>query len=325
MSHSSLPAMLEADSLPSGSLLRPHLGLALDVGVYHNVLDEIRDGVYFVDRDKRIVLWNRAAETITGFHRDEMLGEQCGRSSLWHVDSSGRLLCLDGCPIERAVDTGIPIEADAFLQHKRGHRIPVKMKTSPVRDQRGALVGAVEIFRCTSADQKREELINQLAELAMLDDLTLLPNRRHFDLQLDRRLAELGRFGWSFGVLMIDIDHFKQVNDLAGHQVGDEILRMVARTLSANSRGVDTVARWGGDEFAAIIANVREDELRVVADKLRAMVEASALFELDGHRRVTVSAGAAVAQTNETPIELVRRADEMLYVAKNSGRNCVCL
>lgn len=325
MNESRLPAVLDADPLPSGALLRPDLGFTLDVGVYHNILDQIRDGVYFVGRDKRILLWNRAAELITGFRHEEMLGQKCGQVSLSHVDSSGRLLCLHGCPIERAVETGVPIEADAFLLHKLGHRIPAKIKTSPLRDQRGALVGAVEVFRSTSAELRREELIAQLSELAMLDDLTLLPNRRHFDLQLDRRMAELGRFGWSFGVLMIDIDFFKKVNDSAGHHVGDEILRMVARTLSENCRGVDTVARWGGDEFAAIIANVRDDELRVVADKLRAMVEASAWRELGEDRKVTVSVGAAVARANETPVELMKRADEMLYAAKNGGRNCVCL
>ncbi|HEY5285113.1 MAG TPA: sensor domain-containing diguanylate cyclase [Polyangia bacterium] len=306
--------------------LQPGLGFTLDAAVYHGILDQIEDGVYFVDRQKRILLWNRSAERITGFLRSEVVGGDCGGRWLCHIDASGRMLCTNGCPLQRAVDTGVPIEADAYLQHKQGHRVPVKIRTIPLRDQQSRLVGAVEIFRSTVEDRQQEKLIEELSQLAMIDDLTRLPNRRHFDLQLDRRLAELGRFGWPFGVLMIDIDHFKLINDRAGHQAGDEILRMVARTLSANCRGFDTIARWGGEEFTAIITNVGEDELRRVAEKLRAMVEASELRESAyAPLQITISIGGALAQANETAAELMKRADEMMYAAKRSGRNRVCM
>ena len=306
--------------------IQPGLGFALDASLYHSILDQVDDGVYFVDREKRILLWNRSAERITGFPRSEVVGGHCCSRWLCHIDASGRLLCTNGCPLQRAVDTGVPIEADAFLQHKQGHRIPVKIKTMPLRDRQNQLVGAVEVFRSTADDRRQDQIIEELSHLAMIDDLTMLPNRRHFDMQLDRRLAELGRFGWPFGTLMIDIDRFKRVNDSAGHQMGDEVLRLVARTLSSNCRGLDTIARWGGEEFTAIITNVREDELRLVAEKFRTMVEASGLRETAGEPiQVTVSIGGAIARPNETPAELMRRTDEMLYVAKRSGRNRVCI
>ena len=327
------PLMIEGPvPLTPLPFIQPGLGFALDASLYHSILDQVDDGVYFVDREKRILLWNRSAERITGFNRSEVVGESCGNRWLCHIDASGRMLCTNGCPLQRAVDSGVPIEADAFLQHKQGHRIPVNIKTIPLRDRQNRLVGAVEVFRCTIDDQRQGKLIEELSHLAMIDDLTLLPNRRHFDLQLDRRLAELGRFGWPFGALMIDIDRFKLVNDSAGHQAGDEILRLVARTLSANCRALDTVARWGGEEFTAIITNVREDELRLVAEKFRAMVEASGLRECESERdttsaplRVTISIGGAVAQPNETAAELMKRADEMMYAAKRAGRNRVCI
>jgi diguanylate cyclase (GGDEF)-like protein/PAS domain S-box-containing protein len=312
--------------LTSLPFIQPGLGFALDASLYHGILDQIDDGVYFVDRGKRILLWNRSAERITGFPRSEVVGEHCGNRWLCHIDASGRMLCTNGCPLQRAVDTGVPIEADAFLQHKQGHRIPVKIKTIPLRDRQNRLVGAVEVFRSTADDRRQDQLIEELSHLAMIDDLTMLPNRRHFDMQLDRRLAELGRFGWPFGTLMIDIDRFKRVNDSAGHQVGDEVLRLVARTLSSNCRGLDTIARWGGEEFTAIITNVREDELRLVGEKFRTMVEASGLRESESAPiRVTISIGGALAQPNETAAELMKRTDEMLYAAKRSGRNRVCI
>jgi diguanylate cyclase (GGDEF)-like protein len=233
---------------------------------------------------------------------------------------------MTGCPLQIATDAGVPIEADAFLQHKLGHRIPVRIKTSPVRNHRNQLIGAVEVFRPTSESRRQDQLIEELSQLAMIDDLTRLPNRRHFDMQLERRLAELDRYAWPFGVLMIDLDDFKQVNDRFGHQTGDTVLQMVGRTLSANSRALDTVARWGGEEFAAIIANVHEDELRKVAEKFRAMIDAGSVREAgEEPLRITVSIGCAVARLNESATELVKRADQMLYVAKRSGRNRVCL
>jgi diguanylate cyclase (GGDEF)-like protein/PAS domain S-box-containing protein len=298
----------------------------LDLSVYQAVLDCLEDGVYFVDRAKQILLWNRGAELITGYSRAEVVGDTCGQHRLCHVDESGRLLCTTGCPLHVALDTGVPMEADAFLQHKLGHRIPVRITTTALRDGKNALLGAVEVFRVTSDLRRQHQLIEELARLAMIDDLTRLPNRRHFDMQLDRRVAELNRFEWPFGVFMIDLDEFKGINDKFGHRTGDEILQMVARTLSANCRAFDTVARWGGEEFSAIIANVREDELRKVAEKLRAMVEASSLRLSDGEPlRITISIGGAVARPNETAAEILRRADDRLYEAKRSGRNRICL
>ena len=301
------------------------LPLDPDPTIYRGLLDEIEEGVYFVDRTERILFWNRGAEAITGFAREEVVGRTCADNLLCHVDTSGRFLCTNGCPLRRAFLTGVPIETDACLHHKEGRRLPVHIKTKPLRDRQGRVVGAVEIFRGDSGAWRQEKLIQELSQLAIVDDLTRLPNRRHFDVQLDRRLAELGRFGWPLGVLMIDVDHFKHINDRFGHQLGDDVLRLVARTLSANCRMFDTVARWGGDEFAAIIANVDEEALRKVAEKLRSMIEASGLRNPAWEQhRTTISVGCAMAKPNESAADLVTRADEMLCSAKQTGRNRVC-
>jgi diguanylate cyclase (GGDEF)-like protein/PAS domain S-box-containing protein len=305
-------------------LLSPSSELDLDPSILEVILDRIEDGVYFADRERRVRLWNNGAEAITGFSQQEVIGAPCGNHRLCHVDEDGKSLCEHGCPIEQAMSCGSPCERDAFLQHKLGHRVPVRIRSWPLRNQQGQLIGAVEIFRGKMSDRRQDRIIEQLSQLAMLDDLTHLPNRRHFDLQLDRRIAEMNRFGWPFGVLMIDLDRFKQINDAFGHHVGDQVLCLVARTLQANCRSLDTVCRWGGEEFAAVIANVRHEELRRVAEKLRAMVETSGLRESSSAPvRVSVSIGCAMARPNETAAELMRRADEMLYAAKRAGRNRV--
>jgi diguanylate cyclase (GGDEF)-like protein/PAS domain S-box-containing protein len=303
----------------------PEIPFNPDPALYQGILDEIDEGVYMVDRSDRIQSWNKGAEAITGFSRDDVLGQTCADNLLCHIDSSGRFLCTNGCPLRRVFMTGVPIEADAFLHHKDGHRVPVHIKTKPLRDQQGRMVGAVEVFRRTSEPEQQARLIKELSQIALIDELTRLPNRRLFDIQLERSLAELERFGWTFGVLMIDIDRFKRVNDNFGHQLGDDILRLVARTLSANCRSLDTIVRLGGDEFAAIIANIRDLDLHKVAEKLRTMIEMSGLRGSAWERhRTTVSIGCAMAQSNETATALVKRADDMLYAAKRAGRNRVC-
>jgi diguanylate cyclase (GGDEF)-like protein/PAS domain S-box-containing protein len=300
--------------------------LDIESSAYQAILDRVEDGVYLVDRNKRVRLWNAGAEALTGFSRAEVLGQPCGNHWLCHVDYTGRTMCSQDCPIERTFTTESSNEHEAYLQHKLGHRVPVRIRSWPLRNRQGQVVGAIEVFRPTAAGRRQEQLIEELSHLALIDDLTHVPNRRHFDLQLDRRLAELNRFGWPFGVLMIDLDLFKQVNDGHGHHVGDQVLHLVARTLLSNCRSLDTVARWGGEEFAAIIANVREEELRKVAEKFRAMVEASGLRESSSAPvRVTVSIGGAMARPNEPAGELMKRADDMLYTAKRTGRNRVCL
>jgi len=294
-------------------------------GFYRELLDRLDDSVYFVDRNRRLLFWNTAAESLTGFARDEVVGRRCPDNILCHADVNGRVLCNGCCPLERVMTTGESDEFDAFLHHKDGHRVPVRIKVSPILDGQGRAVGAMEVFNDRTARIEHAERIKELEQLALVDELTRLPNRRHFDEHLAHRLAEWQRHGRPFGVLMMDVDLFKQFNDEYGHLTGDAILRLVARTLHANCRSFDIVARWGGEEFGAIISQVDAQQLVLVAEKFRAMVAASDLRLPGQDLGVTISVGAAAAQPDDTALTLVRRADRALYEAKHQGRNRVCV
>jgi diguanylate cyclase (GGDEF)-like protein/PAS domain S-box-containing protein len=305
----------------------PVLAAISDLGrsFYRELLDCLDDGVYFVDRDRRLLSWNKAAEELTGFASSEVVGRCCPDNILCHADVNGRILCTDGCPLEQVMATGKSHQLDLFLHHKDGHRVPVRVKVAPILDAQGHAVGAVEVLNDLTARIEQAERIKELERMAMVDELTRLPNRRHFDDQLGRRLAEWQRHGRPFGVLMMDVDRFKQVNDECGHLLADAILKLVARTLHANCRSFDIVARWGGEEFAAIISNVDAQQLVLVAEKFRAMVAASGL-RLPGHAlAITISVGAADAQADDTAQTLLKRADQALYEAKRQGRNRVCV
>ncbi|MEN9537834.1 MAG: hypothetical protein RLZZ126_69 [Pseudomonadota bacterium] len=174
-----------------------------------------------------------------------------------------------------------------------------------------------------------QRVLDALCELSLRDPLTGLANRRHFLSALGREIASVARSGDSTLLLMLDIDHFKQVNDTHGHATGDRVLSIVAETLSACVRPKDTVVRYGGEEFAVILPDCHITYGMVVAERMRATVEKLDIaLSPDLSLRVTVSIGGAYAPQDDTsadPIVWLERADRELYKAKNLGRNQISI
>jgi len=289
--------------------------------IYKEILDNLYDGVYFVDRDRTIRYWNKGAELLSGYSSAEVVGTHCRNNLLMHVDTNGGSLCHGGCPLHTTIQSGLKGEAEAFLHHKDGHRVPVRLRATPLRDDQGTIIGAVEIFSDNSEKIHALEMMEKLQRTVFLDPLTGLANRRFIDTALPARFDEMIRYGWQFGVIMMDIDFFKSVNDRHGHDIGDEALKMVARTLVKGSRSSDIVGRWGGEEFISILPNVTSLRLRKSAERHRILVERSGLRIETGILNLTISAGATLAHPEDTPQSLIKRADKLLYESKSHGRN----
>ena len=172
----------------------------------------------------------------------------------------------------------------------------------------------------TMLKEQADEIATYMSE-ARTDPLTNLPNRRAFDEGLARRMAEWRRHGRPLSILMVDIDHFKQVNDRHGHQIGDDVLRRIADVLRCTMRESDVVARFGGEEMAVILSGTDSSEACQAAQRVRRAIE-QATFVLGGRPlKVTVSVGAAQCDAEENVTRLVKRADDALYAAKQAGRN----
>ena len=144
------------------------------------------------------------------------------------------------------IDDGKAREAEVYLHHKDGHRVPVSVRVSTLTDADGKVTGGVELFTDISSFKALELRIKELEEMALLDNLTRLANRNYMEKEMLVRFEEQKRLGVPFGILFMDIDHFKRFNDTYGHDVGDHVLRFVADTLVKNSRPFDVVGRWGG-------------------------------------------------------------------------------
>jgi diguanylate cyclase (GGDEF)-like protein/PAS domain S-box-containing protein len=298
-------------------------GILEGAGLYKTILDNLHDGAYFVDRDRRITFWNRAAERLTGYTASEVLGSSCSDNILIHVDVHGNNLCKGLCPVAETIADGELRSAEVFMHHKDGHRVPVNVRVAPIRDANCRIIGAVELFTDSSAKIATLELLQELQELALVDPVTGVANRRLLEDYVTGRLGELSRYTWPFGVLFIDVDRFKQINDTHGHEIGDRVLKMVADTLSGNARPFDLIGRWGGDEFVALIINVDREQLTAVAEKFRMLVEHSGVPGDDGPVSTTVSVGGTTADAGDTLDSLMMRADELMYQSKSVGGNCV--
>ena len=213
---------------------------------FEDLIENLFDGVYYVDRNRTITYWNAGAERITGYARDDVLGKTCAANILRHIDDTGTELCHNGCPLAATLVDGQNREISVYLHHNSGHRLPVSVRVSPLRDADGNITGAAEVFT------ENAELHQVLKDLEALrfkvnrDELTGVSNRRAAEAALKTRLFELQQFGTPLGLIFLDIDHFKHINDTYGHAVGDQVLRLAANTITAALHRGDLLARWGG-------------------------------------------------------------------------------
>lgn len=301
------------------------LPVKLDSDAYARIIDNLHDGVYFVDTNRVITYWNKAAERISGFSAAEVIGKSCADNILTHMDCAGKNLCFNLCPMAATIADATNHEAEIYLHHKKGHRVPVLIRVSPLKDATGKVIGGVEFFTDMGNIQANSRRVLELEKLALLDTLTQLANRNYLERELHVRFEEYKRLKIPFGLLFLDVDHFKSVNDSQGHDFGDAVLRFVANNFVVNSRPFDLYGRWGGDEFLGIIRNISGEDLAYLGDRMRVLVEGSFLVRDDKKINVTISIGATWVNEHDSIETLMKRADTLLYTSKKEGRNRLTL
>ena len=276
------------------------------------IVENSDDAIVSRDLDRRIVSWNAAAERQFGYSAQEVIGQSV--SLLIPPDqvaatAQARELLASG----QAVPT-----TDAVRLTRDGRRIDVSITQSPIKDAGGTVVGVSLIFRDISTRKQAEEKIRQLAHF---DSLTGLPNRPLFYDRLGQAIGLARRERLELGLMYIDLDDFKAVNDTLGHDAGDELLRQVAGRIRARLRESDTVARVGGDEFIAMLLRIasRDDVARIAAKILDALSEPFALGAPGRTATIGASIGIAIFPRDANGVDaLVKAADMAMYGAKQS-------
>jgi diguanylate cyclase (GGDEF)-like protein/PAS domain S-box-containing protein len=291
--------------------------LEVSTSRFRSVVDAAYDAIITMDQQHCITLFNRAAENLFGYSSEEVLGQPITQllPERYRANHSRYVQQFARSPVRsRQMDERNRV----YGQHRDGTLLPVEIAISKINV--GGLIEFTAVIR-DIADRVR--LMDLLQKQAVTDELTGLPNRREFTEVVGNILGSDGRLS----VFILDIDHFKNINDSYGHDVGDEVLRVLAKVAMAASTRVDVFARWGGEEFVAALPGLDLEQATAVAENLRATIEQQN-FEHDW--RVgkpipfTVSIGVAERAPDERDVEaLVKRADQALYRAKETGRNRV--
>ena len=281
------------------------------------MLDSMGDAVLSTDLGRRVTYLNAVAEQLTGWTRQEAVGRYI-RDVLQLIDAETRQPARS--PVAMAIRTNstLGLTTNCLLVRRDGTESAIEDSTAPIRDASGLVTGAVMVFRNVTESRAR---MSQLSHLARHDGLTQLANRTLFDESIARALKLAQRHKQRIGVLLLDLDFFKDVNDRLGHPVGDRVLQSAAQRMKETVRDSDIVCRLGGDEFAILLSEIAdEQDAALCAEKL--LMAIGAPHVVDGiDLRVSASIGIATyPDDGEDALSLMKHADLALYRAKSHGR-----
>lgn len=274
-------------------------------------------GILLLDPEARVKSWNRGAERMTGWSEGDVAG-------LPYEALFANRSVADRLPARQleSARSGRLVEEESLRSRSDGLEFTVSSTLEPVRGRFGELKGYVEVFADISLRKAREE---DLFRRATRDPLTGALNRAHFSTVAEQELERARRFSEPLTVVMLDIDHFKRINDSYGHPVGDRAIISLVELCLAELRAIDTVGRVGGEEFALLLPRANKEPAVEIMQRLRRRI-AENVLECDGGIKLsyTVSIGLATRRPHLNKFtELLRCADQALYKAKNKGRNRV--
>lgn len=278
------------------------------------------EGVYGVDMQGRATFINPAALRMLGLGAEDVLGRE-QHQLFHHHHADGTAYPHTDCPISLTLVDGKPRhDEDEWFWRQDGSGFPVALTVTPLL-KNGIRIGAVVAFQDIS---ERQELARRLQLLASTDSLTGAHNRRHFLHLLEQELARYQRYREPAALLMLDLDHFKQVNDQFGHAAGDSVLKAFTASAQQMLRRSDHLGRLGGEEFAILLPDTEANGAYELAERLRQMIADNPVTCAEGSIRYSVSIGIAHFQHDDhTADTLLARADHALYRAKHGGRNRV--
>jgi len=281
-------------------------------------LNSIGDAVLCTDMAGSVTYLNVVAETMTGWPRQEAMGQPLAQI-FRIIDGSSRKAAQD--PMELAVEQNktVGLTANCILICRDGSELPIEDSAAPIHDRAGRVTGAVIVFRDVSAARA---IALRMAYTAHHDVVTTLPNRLLFGDRVSQSIALARRQKRSMAVIFLDLDRFKYINDSLGHTIGDKLLLSVSQRLLASVRGSDTVSRQGGDEFVILLSEITNPEDAATSAK-KMLLAVSAPHSIENQTvHVDGSIGISVyPQDGEDAETLIKNADTAMYHAKEKGRN----
>jgi len=283
---------------------------------FEAVVNNAYDGIITIDEQQNVKLFNEAAQSMFGYSEQEIIGEPLTKllPEKYQAKHHGY---VEG--FKRSQVDSRPMQTRAAVQglRKDGSEFAIEVTISKIR-----IADNVEFTAVIRDISEKNQLLEELILSSRRDPLTELYNRRYFTELLQSEITRSRRFKRGFSLLMLDIDHFKSINDRFGHACGDAALIAFSKTVTNSTREVDTRCRWGGEEFLVLLPEIPKETAMLVAEKIRKNVEnLETIYEGD-LIKLTVSIGLEYFSGDDIEISnMVNKVDQLLYKAKNTGRN----
>lgn len=299
------------------SLQRAHDEIQGMMRFHQLLLSSAGNGIVCVDTAGLCTFANPASLALLGYAHDEIVGQPL-HALLQPQHTDGTPYAEADSALLQTLADGTRREREDIFRCKDGHPLPVYLTVTQIHEA-GNRQGVEVVFQDIS---ERQRLERELVSLATTDSLTEATNRRRFMQLAEAELNRIRRNGSSAGLLMIDIDHFKQVNDRHGHAVGDTVLQHFAHVIRERLRSSDTLGRLGGEEFAVLLPDTQLEGAETFADQLIAQIGKTGAETAAGPVLVTASIGVTMLDTRDGTVDAsLLRADKALYAAKKAGRN----
>jgi PAS domain S-box-containing protein len=292
------------------------VALTLDEDIFRSVIESLATGVYLVDLERRILLWNHGAEKITGYLRQEVIGRSCFDNLLMHCDEASTVLCGTRCPLAETMRDGKSRQADLFLRHKDGQRIPVRVRAVAMRDGRGVIIGAAESFdervAAGEGDSSAHAAHDASPHPAIFD-------ANAFRTHLAASLLDFEEFGSGFGLISAAINNLAPFRELHGSRAVERIAAVVGRTLARNIGPCDYLGCWDEGRFFVVVVGRPAAEISRMAGMLQRIASLVAVPWWGDRLSVAISAGVAAAGPGDTVESLIERSEQALGRSRSSA------
>lgn len=294
---------------------------------YRQIFETIDLGLVMLDRELKVTGWNRWMEMHSGISTDEVVGKQVCQT-FPNLTRSSFLRIVKGV-LAFGNYASYSQKLHKFLfpmnnPHGSCNQLPQMQQNctvGPLRNEQREIIGVYITVQDVTDFVIYEE---KLATMAKTDGLTGIYNRRYLDQRLQEELDRCQRHGNPLSLLLLDIDHFKKINDTHGHLCGDYALRGIAAELRQNLRRIDILGRYGGEEFCCILPETPLEQAVMLAERCRERIAATPLCCIDRTLTLSTSIGVTGQLPDDTVDTIIKRADDALYQAKRMGRNRVC-
>ncbi len=286
------------------------------------LLGNMHDAVVFVDETLTVTFWNHGAERMTGINASSICRRHWHPSLLNILDEGGQTVREADCPIACVVASGVQSSRRLTIQGRNGRPLSVDAQIIPVAGENNKSLGVVLIMHDASSETTLEERCQSLHEKSTKDPMTQVGNRAEFDRVHEQFVRAHLQQHRPCSLIICDLDLFKQVNDVYGHQAGDDVIKSMADVLKDSCRAGDLVARYGGEEFVMLCADCDNAAAARRAEEIRKNISHIAQDRMEG-KSVSASFGVTEIQPGDSPDTMLRRADRALLTAKARGRNRV--